>query len=107
MKGLTKYLSDTTLLFAAMLIVNAGNYALNLVLGRLLGPVAFAEVSVIATIVLMLSFVAIGLQLTSAKFVAEAKTKSEETSVTSWLSSVVWRWSDLSYWVTSVFQHGD
>jgi len=57
-------------LFASTLLVNAGNYMINLVLGRFLGPELFAEASVIATIVLMLSFFAVGIQLTSAKFSA-------------------------------------
>ncbi len=58
-------------LFASTLIVNAGNYLINLILGRILGPELFAEASVIATAVLMLSFFAVGIQLSSAKFSAE------------------------------------
>lgn len=63
-------LNDATFLFAATILVNAGNYLINLILGRILGPEEFAEVSVIATGVLMLSFFAVGLQLTSAKYSA-------------------------------------
>ncbi len=67
-KGLL--LNDATLLFAATILVNGGNYLINLILGRVLGPEEFSEVSVIATGVLMLSFFAVGLQLTSAKYSA-------------------------------------
>ena len=63
-------LGDAGFLFAATLVVNAGNYLINLLLGRILGPERFAEASVIATGVLMLSFFAVGIQLTSAKFSA-------------------------------------
>ncbi|MTB52178.1 sugar isomerase [Lewinella sp. W8] len=61
----------STLLFAAIVVVNAGNYLINLLLGRILGPEAFAEAGVLATGVLMLSFVALGFQLTAAKFGAQ------------------------------------
>lgn len=63
-------LGDASFLFVATILVNAGNYLLNLILGRFLGPEKFAEVSVIATGVLMLSFLAVGVQLTAAKFTA-------------------------------------
>lgn len=76
-------LNDATLLFASTIIVNAGNYAINLILGRVLGPEDFAEVSVIATGVLMLSFFAVGLQLTSAKFSATYFAESNMTKLQS------------------------
>lgn len=62
--------NDATFLFISTIIVNAGNYAINLVLGRVLGPAEFAEASIITTGVLMLSFMAVGLQLTAAKYSA-------------------------------------
>ncbi len=62
--------TDAGFLFASMVLVNAGNYLINLILGRALGPALFAEASVIATGVLMLSFLAVGIQLTAAKFAA-------------------------------------
>ena len=61
---------DAGFLFASTLLVNAGNYLINLILGRVLGPERFAEASIIATGVLMLSFFAVGIQLTAAKFSA-------------------------------------
>ncbi len=64
-------------LFIATFLVNVSNYALNLVLGRWLGPEGFSEANLIATLVMGLSFVAMGVQLASAKLVAE---KKEETT---------------------------
>ena len=61
---------DGAFLFISTILVNAGNYGINLILGRVLGPNHFAEISVIATGVLMLSFFAVGLQLTVAKYSA-------------------------------------
>lgn len=72
--------ADAGILFLATILVNAGNYALNLLLGRFLGPVIFAEASVLATAVLMLSFIALGFQLTTAKFVAAAEVDQEDTA---------------------------
>ncbi len=62
--------SDAALLLASTVVVNAGNYAINLILGRWLGPADFSEAGVLATLVLMLSFIAIATQLGTAKYVA-------------------------------------
>ena len=58
-------------LFVATLFVNVLNYGLNIFLARWLGPVGFSEANLIATLVMGLSFAAMGLQLTAAKLVAE------------------------------------
>lgn len=62
--------NEVALLFASTILVNAGNYAINLLLGRFLGPSQFAEAGAMATLVLILSFLAVGLQLSAAKFSA-------------------------------------
>jgi O-antigen/teichoic acid export membrane protein len=53
------------------LVVNGGNYLYNLCLGRLLGPGAFADVAILITLLLVLSFVAMTFQLAVAKFTTE------------------------------------
>jgi O-antigen/teichoic acid export membrane protein len=86
--------NDAGFLFASTVVVNAGNYAINLVLGRLLGPERFAEASVIATGVLMLSFLAVGIQLTAAKFSAGyfASGESDKMALFNrWFSDSVFR----------------
>ena len=60
-------------LFVSTLLVNIGNYGLNLLLGRFLGPEEFAAANILTTIVLVLSFTALGFQLATAKFVASYK----------------------------------
>ncbi len=62
--------ADGTFLFFSTLIVNAGNYLINLLLGRWLGPADFSEVSLLVTFLLMISFFALAFQLTAAKFTA-------------------------------------
>ena len=52
----------------SVIIVNAGNYIYNLALGRILGPVYFADAALLITLLLVLSFVAMTFQLATAKF---------------------------------------
>ncbi|SNR16500.1 oligosaccharide flippase family protein [Tenacibaculum jejuense] len=50
------------------LFVNAGNYLYNLIVGRILGPTAFADAAILITFLLVLSFVAMTFQLVTAKY---------------------------------------
>ena len=71
-------IGDAGFLLIANLIVNIGNYGLNIVLGRWLGPEGFADANLLATLVMLLSFVAMGLQLVIAKYSAEYKALKED-----------------------------
>lgn len=71
MKSLNGYIGSAAFLFGATLLVNVGNYGLNVLLARWLGPDAFSSANLLATMVLLLSFIGMGLQLTVAKIVAE------------------------------------
>lgn len=50
------------------LLVNGGNYLYNLLLGRMLGPEAFADAALLVTLLLVLSFVGMTFQLATTKF---------------------------------------
>jgi O-antigen/teichoic acid export membrane protein len=63
-------LSGSGLLFLSATLVNAGNYLFNLLLGRWLGPAAFADLSLIVTLFLITTFLAAGIQIPAARFVA-------------------------------------
>lgn len=52
----------------AMLLANGANYVLNIFLGRWLTPAEFADASLIVTIMLLLTAIAVALQLISARF---------------------------------------
>ncbi len=65
------FLQGAGFLMLSTIIVNAGNYGINLILGRTLGPSLFSEANVLASLVMMLSFIGVGIQLTAAKFSAE------------------------------------
>lgn len=51
-----------------MFVVNAGNYAYNLILGRFLGPKAFADAAILITFLLVLSFVGMTFQIVTTKY---------------------------------------
>jgi len=61
-------LSPEQKFMGSVLVVNAGNYIYNLALGRILGPELFADAALLITLLLVLSFVAMTFQLTTAKF---------------------------------------
>ncbi len=65
------WLSKAIGLLVGMTVVNAGNYALNLVLGRLLDPPAFAAVTLVSTLLLVAASGGTAVQVAVAKFVAE------------------------------------
>ncbi len=60
--------SPEKLFMISSLLVNGGNYLYNLVLGRMLGPEAFADAALLITLLLVLSFVGMTFQLVTAKF---------------------------------------
>ncbi len=72
-------------LFLANVLVNVGNYALNIYLARYLGPEGFSEANILATLVMVLSFMALGIQLIVAKYVV---TEDEESTI-SWIKDKV------------------
>ena len=67
-KLLLKKITPEQLFMGSVLLVNGGNYIYNLLLGRLLGPAAFAEAALLITLLLVLSFVGMTFQLATAKF---------------------------------------
>jgi O-antigen/teichoic acid export membrane protein len=77
--------ADVSLLFISTLIVNIGNYLINLLLGRWLEPADFSEVSLLITFLLMVSFFALAFQLTSAKFVATYEAENQSSALISQL----------------------
>ena len=86
-----KLVKEGTILFISTLVVNAGNYGINLLLGRWLGPADFSEVSLLVTLMLMLSFWALAFQLTAAKYVASYG--EEQTNELLVLGHSLMRWA--------------
>lgn len=67
-KVLLKKVSPQQLFMGSVLLVNGGNYLYNLLLGRLLGPEAYADAALLVTLLLVLSFLGMTFQLTTTKF---------------------------------------
>ena len=63
-----KKISPQQMFMGSAVIVNGGNYLYNLLLGRLLGPEAFADAALLVTLLLVLSFVGMTFQLATTKF---------------------------------------
>lgn len=67
-KTALKKVSPEQLFMGSVLLVNGGNYLYNLILGRLLGPEAYADAALLVTLLLVLSFLGMTFQLATAKF---------------------------------------
>jgi len=61
-------ISSEQIFMLSVLLVNGGNYLYNVLMGRILGPEAFADAAILITFLLVLSFLAMTFQLTTAKF---------------------------------------
>ena len=63
-----RQISAEQIFMLTMFVVNAGNYAYNLILGRFLGPKAFADSAILITFLLVLSFVGMTFQIVTTKY---------------------------------------
>ncbi len=75
-----------TLLAAAGLIANAGNYGVNVVLGRWLTPQAFADATVVTSVWLTCSALALSLQFVAARYVGRDPESADTMALTVRLS---------------------
>jgi O-antigen/teichoic acid export membrane protein len=66
----SKMASASALLMISMTVVNAGNYVYNLIMGRWLGPSLFADLSLIVTLLLIVTFITAPIQMTTARYSA-------------------------------------
>ena len=85
-------LSGSLIMLVSTTVVNAGNYLYNLILGRWLGPADFSDLSLIVTLMLMVTFVTVTLQMTAAKFAA-AYSADGDTALNVALRRWLGRWS--------------
>ncbi len=64
-----KKIAPEQLFMGSVMLVNAGNYLYNLLLGRFLGPEVFAEAALLVTLLLIVSFIGMTFQIATTKFV--------------------------------------
>lgn len=87
------FLSGSVILLISMTVVNAGNYLYNLILGRWLGRAAFADLSLIVTLMLIVTFVTATFQLTAAKFAANYTADDQPDQLEGlrrWMGKIAW-----------------
>ncbi|KGO80245.1 sugar isomerase [Flavobacterium beibuense F44-8] len=70
---IVKRLSQEQVFMLSVLLVNAGNYFYNLILGRVLGPAAFSDAAILITLLLVLSFAGMTFQIVTAKYAVVLK----------------------------------
>lgn len=77
---------------AAMVVANGGNYLLNVLHGRWLTPAEFADANLIVTLMLLVSSLAVGLQLVAARFTGIQHVSGDGLATN---STVMWlhRWA--------------
>ena len=66
--GVRALLQGGSLLAIGMMAANGGNYVLNLLLGRWLEPAEFADANLMVTLMLLVTAIAIALQLVAARY---------------------------------------
>lgn len=69
MPFISKQFSAEQMFMITMLLVNGGNYLYNLIIGRVLGPEAFADAAILITFLLILSFIGMTFQIVTTKYV--------------------------------------
>lgn len=67
--GARALLAGGAVLTAAMTVAYGGNYLLNVLLGRWLTPAAFADANLMVTLLLVVTAIAVALQMVAARFV--------------------------------------
>lgn len=87
---LGSFASASLLLMISMTVVNAGNYVYNLVMGRWLGPALFADISLIVTLLLVITFITVPLQLTAARYAAIHSADGDQAALASVQRGLTW-----------------
>ena len=85
----SKFASASALLMLSMTVVNAGNYIYNLIMGRWLGPSLFADLSLIVTLLLVVTFLTAPIQMTSARYAAIHTADGDDKTLAS-LRRFIW-----------------
>lgn len=84
---LSKYIeriSEAKIFMLMLLFVNGGNYAYNLLLGKILGPEKFSHAAFLITMLLSLSFIAMTFQLIIAKFYEDLEDRERLPFMSRW-----------------------
>jgi O-antigen/teichoic acid export membrane protein len=83
-------LSGSLIMLISMMLVNAFNFAYNIVMARLLGPGEFGHINAAVTILLLASCISLAFQLVCTKFVARNETAGGKAAVFHTLLQKAW-----------------
>lgn len=89
-----KLLAGGTVLAVAMFAANGGNYLLNVVLGRWLTPPEFADANLMVTLMLLVTAIAVSLQLIAARFAGIQAVSGSEQETREMAASLE-RWANI------------
>lgn len=92
-----RFLTGSAFLLVSTTIVNLGNYLYNLIMGRWLGPAAFADVSLLVTLFLVVTLVTGTFQTVAARFAAIFQARGDLVS-----QSGLRRWGVRLAWIAGV-----
>ncbi len=82
-----QWITPAFIFMVSTMLVNAGNYGYNLVLGRVLSPAQFSEAGLIITLFLATSFLAMTFQIVATKYTIDLSCDLEETFRT-WIAKL-------------------
>lgn len=100
--------APATIFMVSSVLVSGGNYLFNLTMGRTVGPEAFAEVGLIVTALLVLSFLAMTFQIVAMKFSVSYEGQSKEifTNQMTWIAIIIGSFIMISMMAcSSILQH--
>lgn len=83
-------ITPVRLFIISTMVVNAGNYGYNLVLGRMLSPAYFAEAGLLITLLLVFSFLAMTFQIVATKFSIEYEGHIRQAFLSWFRSKSLW-----------------
>lgn len=69
--GWSKLINPALIFTISCMVVNGGNYLYNVILGRYVGPYEFAEVGLLVTLLLLMSFLGMTFQIAATKYQSE------------------------------------
>jgi len=88
-------LAGGSVLALAMFAANGGNYLLNVVLGRWLDPPEFADANLMVTLMLLVTAIAVSLQLIAARFAGINAVTNDDQETRS-LATALERWAAIT-----------
>src|SRR5687767_11210649 len=79
------FLTGSLVMIIGSNFANAINYVYHILMGRLLGPASYGELSAILSLINLLGIVVASISLVTTKFVSAAKSEAEAIAIIYWI----------------------